>query len=212
MYKWACAEDIKILDKNPVLNFKAPKAPQESCDIVVISRDEVPIILNCLKRDNSLYEPKWDLYAEFMLQTGMRTGEVRALRWKDIDGNKILVHSNWTLTHGYKNSTKTNKQRWVPLNNKCNDILKEIKQEDEFIFPWNRSTFQKFFRARVNREFDAGNLKFRYRPYDLRHTTISRWLEAGIPVTQVAKWAGNTNEVIWAHYANTTTDYEMPVL
>jgi len=51
-----------------------------------------------------------------------------------------------------------------------------------------------------------------YRPYDLRHVAISRWLEAGIPVTQAAQWAGNTSEVIWKHYAGSTTEYEMPVL
>ena len=51
-----------------------------------------------------------------------------------------------------------------------------------------------------------------YRPYDLRHTSISRWIEAGIPVAQVASWAGNTADVIWRHYANTTQTYEIPVL
>jgi len=55
-------------------------------------------------------------------------------------------------------------------------------------------------------------VKYRYRPYDLRHVAISRWLEAGIPVAQAAQWAGNTSEVIWKHYAGNTTEYEMPVL
>jgi hypothetical protein len=41
---------------------------------------------------------------------------------------------------------------------------------------------------------------------------ISRWLEAGISVAQCAKWAGNTSEVIWKHYAGTTQECEMPVL
>jgi hypothetical protein len=58
----------------------------------------------------------------------------------------------------------------------------------------------------------AGLTKHRYRPYDLRHVAISRWLEAGIPVTQAASWAGNTSEVIWKHYAGSTVEYVMPVL
>jgi integrase len=52
----------------------------------------------------------------------------------------------------------------------------------------------------------------RYRPYDLRHTAISRWIESQIPVAQVASWAGNSSEVIWKHYCNVTQEYEMPVL
>jgi hypothetical protein len=37
-------------------------------------------------------------------------------------------------------------------------------------------------------------------------------VEAGIPVPQVAAWAGNTSEIIFKHYCNTTKEYEMPVL
>jgi integrase len=51
-----------------------------------------------------------------------------------------------------------------------------------------------------------------YRPYDCRHTAISRWIEAGIPVPQVANWAGNTSEIIFKHYCNTTKEYDMPEL
>ena len=28
------------------------------------------------------------------------------------------------------------------------------------------------------------------RPYDLRHAALSTWLNAGVPPTQVAEWAG----------------------
>lgn len=147
-----------------------------------------------------------------MLQTGMRTGEVRALKWDDLDGDRVRVHSNYTLTHVLKASTKTNKARWVPVNAKAKEVLGELEQCDEFLFPWNRYAFQTFFRQRVDELFNAGLVKARYRPYDLRHVAISRWLEAGIPVAQAAAWAGNTSEVIWKHYANTTQTYEMPVL
>jgi hypothetical protein len=64
----------------------------------------------------------------------------------------------------------------------------------------------------VDELHSAGLVKARYRPYDLRHVAISRWLEAGIPVAQVSAWAGNSNEVVWKHYAGTTTEYVVPVL
>ena len=34
------------------------------------------------------------------------------------------------------------------------------------------------------------------RPYDLRHTCITNWLNAGVPVAEVARRAGNSPEVI----------------
>ena len=33
------------------------------------------------------------------------------------------------------------------------------------------------------------------RPYDLRHAAVSLWLNAGIPATQVAEWAGHSVNV-----------------
>jgi integrase len=39
------------------------------------------------------------------------------------------------------------------------------------------------------------------RPYDLRHARLSTWLNAGVPATQVADWAGNSVEVLLSTYA-----------
>lgn len=137
-----------------------------------------------------------------------------ALKWNDIDEeqNRVLVHCNYTLTHGHKDSTKTNKQRYVPLNARTQKILKETSHTSDYIFLWNKYAFQTFFREKVDQLHRAGLVRHRYRPYDLRHVAISRWLEAGIPVTQAAQWAGNTSEIIWKHYAGTTMDYTIPVL
>ena len=142
----------------------------------------------------------------------MRTGEVRAMRWEDIKEDKVLVHCNYTLTHGLKNSTKTNKKRIVPLNSRAQAILAEMPKTNEYVFPYNRYAFMSFFYDRTKELKEAGLISHRFRPYDLRHSAISRWLEEDIPVAQAAKWAGNSSEVIWKHYVNVTQNYEMPTL
>ena len=212
LYRWATNEDIALVERNPILSFKMPKAPQEDEEIIVIPRNEVSIVISTL--EGKLRKPKynWAFYSEFMLQTAMRTGEVRALRWEDIKDNKILVHSNYTLTHGHKDSTKTNRKRWVPLNQRCQEILDKTPREDSYIFPYNRYAFQSYFYDRMKELKEENIITHRYRPYDLRHTAISRWIESQIPVAQVASWAGNSSEVIWKHYCNVTQEYEMPVL
>jgi integrase len=212
LYRWASNEDIGLIDRNPILSFRMPKPPQEDEDIIVIPRNEVSLVLIALKGRTRVPKYDWCSYAEIMLQTAMRTGEVRALQWKDIKDNKILVHSNYTLTHGYKNSTKTNKKRWVPLNQRCLEILKDLPQNDQYIFPYNRYAYQSWFYDRMKELHAAQLIQYRYRPYDLRHTAISRWIEAQIPVAQVSAWAGNSSEVIWKHYCNVTQEYEMPTL
>jgi len=212
MYRWAAQEDVALLERNPLASFKMPKAPQKDEEIIVIPRNEVGLVLAALEGKQTYRHVNWASYTEFMLQTAMRTGEVRSLMWDDIKDNKILVHQNYTLTHGLKNSTKTNKKRWVPLNQRCVEILEELPKADKFIFPWNRLAFQSYFRKKLSPLKQAELISHVYRPYDCRHTAISRWIEAGIPVPQVAAWAGNTSEVIFKHYCNTTQEYEMPVL
>ncbi|WP_322754380.1 tyrosine-type recombinase/integrase [Frankia sp. Cas3] len=39
------------------------------------------------------------------------------------------------------------------------------------------------------------------RPYDLRHAAVSTWLNAGVPPTQIAEWAGHSVAVLLHTYA-----------
>jgi len=175
MFRWAAQEDVGYLGKNPLASFKMPKAPQKDEDIVVISRDEVGLVLAALAAKRTYKNVDWSWYTEFMLQTAMRTGEVRALRWDDIKDNKILVHQNWTLTHGLKDSTKTNKKRWVPLNGKCQDILAQLSQDQEYVFPWDRLAFQSYFRKKLKPLHEVELISVLSSQYDCKHTAISRW-------------------------------------
>ena len=90
--------------------------------------------------------------------------------------------------------------------------MSAVSKTNEYIFPWNRYAFQSYFYDRMRELHESKLIQNRYRPYDLRHTAISRWIEAQIPVAQVANWAGNSSEVIWKHYVNVTQEYEMPIL
>jgi integrase len=38
-------------------------------------------------------------------------------------------------------------------------------------------------------------------PYDLRHAAVSTWLNAGVPPTKVAEWAGHSVEILLKIYA-----------
>jgi integrase len=98
MYKWAAQEDIALVSRNPLASFKMPKAPQKDEEIIVIPRNEVATVLATLGDKKTYRNVNWAWYTEFMLQTAMRTGEVRALRWEDIKENKILDSSSCHYT------------------------------------------------------------------------------------------------------------------
>lgn len=210
LYSWASSEEIGYLEKNPVAKYRMPKPPQSDEEVIVIPRSETALLLAAFKAKQRKFD--WASYSEFMLQTAMRTGEVRAMKWEDIKDNKVLVHSNYTLTHGLKDSTKTNKKRTVPLNSVAQQIIKDMPEIDDYVFPYDRNSYMSFFYDRAKELYNSELISARYRPYDLRHTAISRWLEEKIPVAQAAKWAGNSSEVIWKHYVNVTQEYEIPIL
>lgn len=48
--------------------------------------------------------------------------------------------------------------------------------------------------------------------YNTRHTFISLCVEAGVPIPQLARWVGNSPEIIMRHYAGVISSLEVPVL
>jgi integrase len=64
----------------------------------------------------------------------------------------------------------------------------------------------------VTRLFKEGAVSEYRSQYNTRHTFITQCLEAGITVVQVAKWVGNTPEIILKHYAGTTLHIQVPEL
>ncbi|GAA4629805.1 hypothetical protein GCM10023196_052650 [Actinoallomurus vinaceus] len=49
------------------------------------------------------------------------------------------------------------------------------------------------------------------RPYDLRHTCLSIWLNVGIPPKQVAEWAGHSLDVLLRTYAKCMVDQDQAI-
>ena len=46
------------------------------------------------------------------------------------------------------------------------------------------------------------------RPYDLRHSGVTWWLNSGVPAAEVAAWAGHSVEVLMRVYARCVTGLE----
>jgi integrase len=193
-----------------------PRQRTTATDIVVIQRHEVEPLL-CALRSQRVYTSDWGAVSRFMLQTGMRTGEVFGLRWRDIAGDRALVRGNMTLTHGYRASTKTGVSRSVPLNAKALGVVERLTpgSDDEHLFPGGsaaRKAYQEHFARVATRLHSDGVVRSRYRPYSLRHTAITRWIEDGVPVAQVARWAGNSTAVVFEHYCGVSEEVVMPVV
>jgi len=110
-----------LISKNPFSGFRVKVPPPKK---QVLNTKEAKLFLEKAKQvDHNFYH----LWAMALL-TGMRNGELYALRWKDIDevSNTITVSCSWSNKNGCT-STKSNKNRVIPISNDLQTLLKELK-------------------------------------------------------------------------------------
>lgn len=140
------AVDTDKLDKNPCRLVKQPpKKMFEKKEIRWLSEDEIKLFKEqavCkYKTGNDRYI--YGLPISLIIYTGLRCGELAALKWSDIDfeNKKIYVRKNIVTVYDYENSdkktrkvnlqtsTKTSDGRIIPLIKNAEDILNSIKSE-----------------------------------------------------------------------------------
>jgi integrase len=67
--------------------------------------------------------------------TGLRLGELRALRWRDVDFAKQTVHVRGSFTHGAQGPPKSGKVRSVPLIDQAVVVLDGLSLREHFTQP-----------------------------------------------------------------------------
>lgn len=177
-----------VLDRNPCIGIqvRVPEVEQK-----VLTNTEVEIFLREAKATNHRFYPIWAM----ALMTGMRSGEMFALRWTDIDleGQTISVTRQWTSRNGF-GPTKTQKNRIVPVSDDLLRFLKERKlqrgSEGEFVLPqlteWRVGTASK-----VTKDFCGALGITPVKFHDLRATFITNLLARGESLARVMAIVGH---------------------
>ena len=141
------------------------------------------------------------------LHTGMRIGEVCALRWMDVDMDDRMIHINHTLQRVYKKDlsgsgksklllsspkTKTSR-RSIPISKSLYTVMKGLSPSSPNMFFLSGSekiievrTFRTFFETFLIRN---GFEKFNF--HILRHTFATRCIEAGADCKTVSELLGH---------------------
>lgn len=109
--------------------------------------------------------------------TGLRLGELRALRWMDVDFAKHLVHVRRNFTHGADGVPKSGRVRSVPLIDQAAKALEALSRRKRFTDPDDLVFVDEHGGnvddLRLRKRFEAAlaraGLK-RIRFHDLRHT------------------------------------------
>jgi len=128
------------------------------------------------------------------LHSGMRRGEILALRWQDIDFNRGIL-----TVHKSKNKEK----RGIPLTERLQETLKALKEETKVIdisgrvFPISASSVRQAFVRACEK---AGVEDFRF--HDLRHTFATRLVQGGIDLYRVQRLLGHKSITMTMRYAH----------
>lgn len=165
---------------------------------ITIKEDKKPEIFTIEQIRKLLYEAnksqsKWFPLWTVALLTGMRCGELYALKWCDVDFNSMLitVQSSYCRRTRVFKSTKAGHWRTVPLSPELKIFLNGIRDlsGNEFVLSrmadWNRWEQAKHLKA-FCRWIDLPQIKF----HTLRACFATQLLGAGTEPTKVMKVCG----------------------
>jgi integrase len=144
--------------------------------------------------------------------TGMRQGELLALRWQDVDWSAQRIRVNRNYVNGEYGTPKSRRGRSVPLADRLGGALDQLHRasafqaDDDLVFanphtgrPMNGHTLTRTFQAAL----EAGGVR-RVRFHDMRHTFGTRMAAAGVPMRTLQEWMGHRDyrtTLIYADYA-----------
>jgi integrase len=141
--------------------------------------------------------------------TGLRLGELRALRWEDIDFTNRIVHVRHSFTYGNEGTPKSGKVRSVPLIDQAAKALDDLSRREHFTDPGDLVFVSETggvvddtkLRRRYYDAIDAANLK-RLTFHSLRHTFGTIAVQA-FPLTDVKAYMGHADiqtTMVYVHH------------
>jgi integrase len=133
-------------------------------------------------------------------QTGLRLGELLALRWADVDFERRKVHVRRSYSHGAETAPKSGRVRTVPLSLGVGQALARLGQRPHLT---GRDDF--VFAGETGERLDSWSLRERYksaakraglRPlrfHDLRHSFGSNLAAAGESIVSIQSYMGHAD-------------------
>lgn len=152
--------------------------------------------------------------------TGLRQGELIALRWRDVDWPASKIRVRQSYVRGEITTPKSVRgSRSVPLADELAAALDRHQRasgrsgDDDLVFghpatgrPLDRSKVRKRFKAAL-RSGQVRDVRF----HDLRHTFGTRMAGVGVPMRTLQEWMGHRDfktTLIYADYSPSERERE----
>jgi integrase len=198
------AVDSEIIESNPIKDLSI-STRKSGLEIEPLTEDEADKLLDQSRRFlNGYYYPHF----LFLLRTGCRLGELKALQWQDIDFEKRQIEIKRSCRRGRVTDTKTRKRRRVDVTPQLVEALRawEIEQKkqalklgvaflnDAFVFANRRGEIMLRIALEnaLKRCLSAAKLR-QIRIHDLRHTYATTRLLRGHNIGDVSYQLGHSS-------------------
>ena len=213
-------EDIEI-KKKPFSHSDIAKKQNKFLDAVELKETLMQL---------SKIDSRVSLLFEFVSLTGLRIGELLALRYSDYDKENATININGTIQYDYKNSSEIKRGtpkniysvRDVSLSDRAVSILDSIMLENKRRSLWFEGYIDHgyIFTSSRGNPYDIQFLNRRLKGVHIegkhltthifRHTHISMLAELGVPLKTIMQRVGhndpNTTLSIYTHVTKTMHD------
>lgn len=202
--------------------IKYPK--QEAENIIIFSNSEKKKIEEyCMKKNDTK-----ELGILICLNTGLRIGEICALKWKNIDLDKRIIYVKSTVERIYEDELKNTKiiidksktqksVREIPISNKLYVILKPLKKkykDDDFFLTGKAEKYiePRCYQYVYKKLLKNCNIK-PHKFHCLRHSFASECIEVGMDARTLSEILGHVNvSVTLNRYVHTSYKMKLKYL
>ena len=138
------------------------------------------------------------------LSTGLRLGEICALKWSDIDVNSRLLYVNRTVQRiAVENDSSKTKllesepksifsKRLIPLSDEMTRLAQEFYTDGEYVISKNRPTEPRTYQNRFHRLLCQADIP-EYNFHILRHTFATNCIDSGADIKSLSELLGHSS-------------------
>lgn len=187
--------------------------------IRVLNKNEEKALLNTLESDTDIFK----LGILISLLTGVRIGELCALRWEDVDFKECVITVNRTMQR-VQIEGKNNKTEIIITTPKTNTSFRQIpipKMLVDYIIGFKSSNDQYILTNKNGNYIEPRVMQYKFKKYlqvagisdanfhALRHTFATRCIEAGVDVKVLSEVLGHSNvNITLDRYVHNSIDYK----